>query len=225
MTICGHSQAEHDTNLKNLRECARKHGIIFNDKGDISKREIDLIGYRVSKGNVKPDPERMEPLRKMPPPPNMKAQKRAIGLFAYYSSWVPKFSDKIHALNHNTIFPLPDKVKQDFENLKTEIEKASVVTIDHETPLVVETDASDIAISATLNQNERPVAFFSRTLNDSEKKHSAVEKEAYAIVEAIMKWKHYLLYNNFKLITDQEAVSFIYDKRRNGKVAIFSYLN
>ena len=218
VTICGHSQAEHDTNLKNLRECARKHGIIFNDKGDISKREIDLIGYRVSKGNVKPDPERMEPLRKMPPPPNMKAQKRAIGLFAYYSSWVPKFSDKIHALNHNTIFPLPDKVKQDFENLKTEIEKASVVTIDHETPLVVETDASDIAISATLNQNERPVAFFSRTLNDSEKKHSAVEKEAYAIVESLRKWRHYLLGRHFKLITDQKSVSFMYDRSLKTKI-------
>ena len=218
VTVCGHSQAEHDANLKNLRECARKNGILFNDKGEISKREIGLIGYRVSKGNAKPDPERMEPLRNMPAPSNLKAQKRAVGLFAYYSSWVPKFSDKIHDLNHNTIFPLPDKVKQDFESLKAEIEKASVVTIDYETPLVVETDASDIAISATLNQNERPVAFFSRTLNDSEKKHSAVEKEAYAIVESLRKWRHYLLGRHFKLITDQRSVSFMYDRTRKTKI-------
>ena len=204
--------------MKNLKECAKKYGITFNDKGDISKREIGLIGYRVSKGNIKPDPERMEPLKNMPAPSNMKSLKRAVGLFSYYSSWVQNFSDKIYALNHNTIFPLPDNIRQDFENLKAEIEKASVVTIDHNTPLVVETDASDIAISATLNQNERPVAFFSRTLNDSEKKHSAVEKEAYAIVESLRKWRHYLLGKHFNLITHLRSVSFMYDKSLRTKI-------
>ena len=62
-----------------------------------------------------------------------------------------------------------------------------VLTIDSTVPLVVETDASDHAIAATLNQSGRPVAFFSRTLTGSEQRHSAVEKEAYAIVEALRK--------------------------------------
>ena len=49
-------------------------------------------------------------------------------------------------------------------------------------------------------------------------KSSKTVSMAYAIVEAIRKWKHYLLYNNFQLVTDQEAVSFIFDKKRMGKV-------
>lgn len=36
------------------------------------------------------------------------------------------------------------------------------------------------------------MAFFSTTLNASEQKHFAIEKKAYAIVEALQKWRHYL---------------------------------
>ncbi|XP_076069791.1 uncharacterized protein LOC143041669 [Oratosquilla oratoria] len=50
-----------------------------------------------------------------------------------------------------------------------------------------ETDASNTAIAATLNQASHPVAFFSRTFTPTECKHSAVEKEACAIVESFYK--------------------------------------
>ena len=80
--------------------------------------------------------------------------------------------------------------------------------------LEVETDASDHAVAATLNQAGRPVAFFSRTLNKSEHHHPPVEKEACANVEAVQKWRHYLYGRHFKLTTDQRSVAFLYDRKR-----------
>ena len=62
------------------------------------------------------------------------------------------------------------------------------------------------------------MAFFSRTLNQSELNHSAIEKEAYAIVESIRKWRHYLQGRRFKLITDQRSVSFMFDTKHPAKV-------
>ena len=64
---------------------------------------------------------------------------------------------------------------------------------------------SDYAIAATLSQQGRPVAIFSRTLNGSELKHSTIEKEAAAIIEAVRKWKHYLTGRRFSLVTDHKA--------------------
>ena len=83
---------------------------------------------------------------------------------------------------------------------------------------VVETDASESAIAATLSQNGRPVAFYSRTLSASECRHSSVEKEAYAVIEAVRKWRHFLLGRHFQLVTDQRSVSFMFDSKGHGKV-------
>ena len=57
---------------------------------------------------------------------------------------------------------------------------------------VVETDASQNAISASLNQHDRTVAFFSRMLTKNKRYHFSVEKEIAAIVEAICKWTEFL---------------------------------
>ena len=78
-----------------------------------------------------------------------------------------------------------------FNRLKDHIANSVVVSIDNTVPFVVETDASDHATTATLNQSGRPVVFFSRNLSGSEQRHSAVEKEAYTIVEALRRWRHY----------------------------------
>ncbi len=87
-------------------------------------------------------------------------------------------------------------------------------SINEKLPFVVETDASDIALAATLNQDGRPVAFFSRTLSKCAIHQLSVEKEAASIFEAIRKWRHYLLPHHFTLITDQQSVSYIFDIKK-----------
>ena len=62
--------------------------------------------------------------------------------------------------------------------------------IDEELPF--ECDASHIAMSATLNQIGRPVAFMSWTLQSSELHCPSLEKEAAAMIEAVWKQNHLL---------------------------------
>ncbi|XP_055862342.1 uncharacterized protein LOC106074444 [Biomphalaria glabrata] len=210
VTICGHDTESHDRNLQRFFKVAQKYGITFNEaKSEIGTHSVRLLGYEISKGQLKPDPERFTALRELNAPSN---------LLAYYSLWIPNFSDKISLLARNKRFPVPEEVKQAFQNLKDELEESAVYTIDYTRPLTVETDASDIAIAATLNQDGRPVAFFSRTLSQSERRHSSVEKEAYAIVESLRKWKHFLIGRPFTLVTDQRSVSFMYCRQNKGKI-------
>ncbi|KAJ0178188.1 hypothetical protein K1T71_006011 [Dendrolimus kikuchii] len=123
--------------------------------------------------------------------------------------------DKIHPRRN---CPAKDIILQSFEELKSDIAKSSIYAINNDIPFVVETDASEHSIAATLSQNNRPIAFFSRSLNHSEQNHSAIEKEAYAIVESLKKWRHFLIGRYFKLITDQRSVSFMFDNKKTSKV-------
>lgn len=219
VTVCGMNQQEHDENLQRFLKVATEKNLeLNNDKSIYSTTVLNILGYTVSNKSIKPDPERLQPLLELPIPKTKKELERVLGMFSYYAQWIQNFSTKVHPLVASQSFPLSRDAIEALETLKEDISSAVVVTVDKSIPLVVETDASDIAIAATLNQNGRPVAFFSRTLSPSEKLHPAVEKEAYAIVEAVRKWKHYLLGNHFKLVTDQRSVSFMFDKQNRGKI-------
>ena len=169
-------------------DAAKKYNPTLNeDKCVYSVSTIRLLGYLISDGEIKPDPERLEPLKNLPVPQDSKALRRAVGMFSYYSKWIPKFSEKIRPLTGVASFPLDPDARDAFVRMKEEVEKSVVRSIDETVPFVVETDASDAAIAATLTQAGRPVAFFSRTLNTSELRYAAIEKEAHAIVEAVRK--------------------------------------
>ena len=200
LTVCGRTVEEHDINSERVNEVSKKYNITFNEKKSIIRAtSITLLGYTVSHNKIKPDYNRLKPLIEMPPPSNLKSQKHIIGMFAYYSKFIKNFSDKIYQLNHNEIFPLPPAVLNSFQKLKEDLKDAMLVTVDYDEGFEVETDASDYCIAATLNQQGCPVAFFSRTLQNNEIKHHAVEKEAAAIVEALQQLRHFLLGRHLKL--------------------------
>ena len=67
------------------------------------------MGYQVSNHQIKPDPDRMKPLEELDPPTTMKGLQRLLGMFAYYSKWIPKFSDEAYELYKATKFPLNEK--------------------------------------------------------------------------------------------------------------------
>lgn len=149
-----------------------------------STRSIKLLGYCISDGEIRPKPDQLQPLKQLPIPENTKSLQRVIGMFACYSQWIRNFSNKIQPLVQAKTFPLSDAAKEAFVKLKEDVMASVVNSIIDSVPFVVETDASDCAIAATLSQAGRPVSFFSRTLNASERKHSSVEKDVYAIVES-----------------------------------------
>jgi len=215
VTICGKTKGEHDKYLKEFLEAAEKYNLTLNkQKSKFMQTNINLLGYNIKDNMIKQDEERLRPLKEMPIPANLKDLRRLLGMFSHFSKWIPKFADKIRPLALANTFPLSSDQKNTIETLKSDISKAVLLSINEELPFTVETDASDYALAATLSQDGRPVAFFSRTLSGSELRHPPIEKEAAAIVEALRKWRHYLIGRPFHIITDQQAVSFMFNSNR-----------
>ena len=204
IVVAGKTQQEHDENLIKFSNIALLHNLIFNEKKSvISTESIDFLGYTISQGKIKPDVERLRPLKEQPTPKKKTVLRRVIGLFSYYSSWIPKFSDKIRPLIITDTFLLKRNFLKAFNDLKDEIGSALLYSINENIPFIVETDALDTDVAAALNQAGRPVAFFSFTLIPMERKYASVEKESCAIVEAIKKWSQYLSVWRFTIVTDQ----------------------
>lgn len=219
ITVCGNDQSEHDRNLTKFLAAVKKFNLTINEKkSKYSVTKIQLLGYEIENKTVKPDEERLKPLLNLPLPTDSVSLKRAIGMLSHYSKWIPHYSKKIHSLVSTKYFPLSQQASSDFEFMKEEIAKSAKSAIAEDITFVVETDASEHSIAATLSQSGRPVAFFSRTLSTSESRHSSVEKEAYAIVESLRRWRHFLIGRHFILITDQKSVSFMFDQHHASKI-------
>ena len=84
-----------------------------------------------------------------------------------------------------------------------------MVLLNFEKTFKVRCDASGVAIGVVLSQDNRLVAYFSEKLNDTKRKYSTYDKEFYAIIQALNKWRHYLVPQEFVLYSDNQALQFI----------------
>ena len=71
-------------------------------------------------------------------------------------------------INSSKTFPLSTEAVAAFESLKKSIEESVLTAIHENLSFEVETDASEVALAATLNLAGWPLAFFSRTLQGLE---------------------------------------------------------
>ena len=172
---CGVDQADHDRNLRAFLDVVAKYRITLNkEKSVFNQKCIKALGFEIRHNEVRPDPERLGPIQNLEPPQSSKEHQRLLGLFAYYSKWIPRFSERLRPLVKTSI-PFDSNALKALADLKKSIMSDVKARIDEWGNFKIETDASDYAISAILSQDDRPVAFYSRTLSASEAKHSAVD--------------------------------------------------
>ena len=112
-----------------------------------------------------------------------------------------------------------------FEELKVKITSQLVLALPKkEGKFRVETDASGHAIGGVLSQEQegkwKPIAFLSRTMQPAERNYEIYDKELLAIVEALAKWRQYLLdaAETFKIWTDHENLKYFQEPHKlNGR--------
>jgi hypothetical protein len=73
----------------------------------------------------------------------------------------------------------------------------------------VRCDAGGFAVGAILIQDNRPIAYFSEKMKDEKRNYSTYDKEFYAIIQALKKWRHYLVPKEFFLYSDNHDLQFI----------------
>jgi hypothetical protein len=90
-----------------------------------------------------------------------------------------------------------------FDHAKATIAKDVVLAyLDYSKVFVIYTDASSKQLGAVITQENRPIAFFSRKLSDTQFKYSITKIKLLAIVKTLKEFKGMLWGQNIKVFTD-----------------------
>ncbi|WVZ14456.1 hypothetical protein V8G54_012022 [Vigna mungo] len=174
-------------------------------------------GFEVVADGVATDPTNVEAMTNWPVPKNAKALRGFLGLIGYYRRFVKGFGQIAKPLTQLLTkegFCWTHEAQQAFGALKSAVSKLPILAVpDFSKSFTLETNASSKGLGAVLLQEGRPLAFWSQTLSDRGQQKSVYERELMTIVQAVQKWKHYLMGSHFVIITDQKSLKFLTDQR------------
>jgi hypothetical protein len=184
-------------------------------KSSFMKIELIYLGFVISADKLKMDPDKVEVIKNWPSLKNTFEVRSFHGLASFYQKFIRNFSG-ISAPMMDTVkkrhksFHWIEEAEKSFNLLKRKITEQPILVLpDFQRTFQVKCDASGFAIGAVLSQEDRPIAYFSEKLNEAKVKYSTYDKEFYAIIQALKKWRHYLILKEFVLYSDNHALQFV----------------
>ena len=216
--VHGRNKEEHDRRLRNFLKIAEVEGLKMNSKKcKISTSEISFFGRKITKDGITPDPKKVTDINNLPQPTGKEDVRRTLGMINFLGNHIPNCASKTAnlraLLQENSIFLWEPVHEQEFNALKEEIAKATTLNYyDPQKETTLEVDASSKGIGAALIQNNRPIAFASKSLTSSESNYSNIERECLAVLYGIQRFHHYLFGKHFIVITDHQPLEMIFLK-------------
>ena len=219
--------------FQRLREADLK---LKASKCNFFKKHIQYLGHLVSGEGIEPLPEKLEAVRKMPPPTTPKEVRQFLGLVGYYRKFVPKFADIARPLTNLTKLDVPydwtTRCQEAFEFLKEMLLKEPILKYpDPSKPYTLFTDASKFAWACVLTQEYEhefdgkkrkilhPITYMSGLFKGSQVNWATLTKEAYAIYVSVKKLDHYIQDAEVTLRSDHLPLkSFLQKNTLNTKV-------
>lgn len=219
--ITGRTEEEHFQTLEAVLSKLKQFNLHCNpEKCAFFQNQVIYLGFIIDKHGKRPDPQRVESIANMPSPKNVREVEAFIGKLNYYGQFVPNFSDKCKPMNrlrrNNVAWNWDAECEGAFDNLKQEICRATtLVHFDAKLPIILATDASQYGLGAVImhryhDGTERPIAYASKTLTDSEQRYSQIEKEAFSIIYGVKKFRQYLIGTHFELVTDHQPLLSVF---------------
>ena len=210
---------DHDNKVRRLFDRLRKANLKLQpDKCDFLLTEVAYLGHIIGRDGVKPNPAKIEAIKKFPQPKTAKAVRQFLGLSGYYRRFMKdyvKLSKPLtELLKKDTKFEWGTTQKQSFRKLRRYLCDNPILQYsDFNKKCKLTTDASENAVGDMLTQEKEgmdmPVAYFSKVINDYERNYSPEEKECLALLYAVNNFRPYLYGREFILACDNKPVHWM----------------
>lgn len=216
----------HNELLFHVMSLLRDHGLQLKiSKSNFFAKHFEYLGFIITENGLGANPRKIRAIKNFPRPQNMKQIQSFLGMINYYRRFIKNFAKLAKPLTilckSEQPFIWTESTQNAFDTLKNILCRDILLSFPNfEEIFYVTTDASDIALGAVLSQGElpydRPIHFFSRTLNDAQRRYSTIQKELLAIVEAIKNFRPYLYGRFFILITDHKPLCYLFNMKDCG---------
>ena len=212
--IYGRTREELDRNLRSVLDRAREKGIRFNpEKCTIGVNEVPFFGNIITDKGLKADPSKIEAILKPEVPDSREKLERFLGMVNYLSKFAPNLSSLRSLLKKETEFLWDEPQSRAFERVKQTITQSpELVYYDPNKELTLEVDSSKDGIGACLMQENRPIAFASKSLTQAEIGYAQIEKELLAILFGCKRFHQYTYGRRVTVHSDHKPISAIMRK-------------
>ena len=210
---------DHDKNLHMfLPRCIERNIHLNPAKTRLRLPEVPFIGHVATADGLCVDPKKVRAIAEMPPPKDVTAVQRLLGLVQYLSKFLPRLSDMTKPLRELTqkdvawVWGPPQD--QALEKLKIAVASTPVLKYYNlQEEVTLQCDASQAGLGAALLQNGQPVAYTSRALTPTETRYAQIEKELLAIVFACEHFEPYIYgRDTVRVETDHQPLETIVQK-------------
>ncbi|MCU7806226.1 MAG: RNA-directed DNA polymerase, partial [Candidatus Thiodiazotropha sp. (ex Lucinoma borealis)] len=224
--------ADFQTHIQRLSEVFSRlsnAGLKINAKKcQLFRDSVSFLGHIVSSSGISTDPEKISAVKNWGRPQNIHDIRAFLGTTSYYRKFIKGYAHiakPLHRLTEkNKTFTWDLECEKAFEALKEKLISAPVLAYpDTSKPFLLDCDASSFAVGAVLSQihddQEHPVAYYSRTLSRTERNYCVTRRELLAMVEAVKRFHHYLYGFKFKIRTDHGALNWLFrSKNHDGQL-------
>ncbi|WVZ78975.1 hypothetical protein U9M48_026610 [Paspalum notatum var. saurae] len=212
--IFSKSLEDHVAHLQLVLDKLRDHQLYLKfSKCSFGQQSVDYLGHVISHEGVSTDPHKTAVMINWPRPTSMTELRAFLGLTGYYRRFVQHYGLIAKPLNlilRLKQFKWSEAAEQAFLQLKQAMVDTHVLAIPNfDLPFTIETDACETGIGVVLMQNGRPVAYLSKAFGPSHSKYSIYEKKFIALIMAVEKWKQYLHYQEFTILTDHKSLAYL----------------
>ncbi|CAM8954476.1 unnamed protein product [Rhodiola kirilowii] len=197
------SWSHHLAHLLEVLTVLDTHSFYANSsKCDIGRDSISYLGHIISAMGVRVDPDKVHAVQAWPPPQNLQQLRGFLGLAGYYRRFVSQYASRASCLTNllrKDAFLWDNKAAAAFDDIKLALTTTPVLALpDFSKQFTLQTDAFGVGIGAVLQQENQPIAYFSKQLEPSRRFSSAYEREFFALVTA-EKWIAKLLGYEFEV--------------------------
>ena len=212
-----------EDHLSHLEEVLRRlvrHGVqVKKPKCRFLQPSVIFLGHLIDVSGIRPTEEKLRAIVDAPPPKNVQELRSFLGLLNYYGKFISTAATLLAPLNvllHQGIeWKWSTACQNSFDQAKKTLVSSDVLMhYNPDLPIVMAGDASTYGVGAVIahvlpNGTERPVAFATRTLTNSERNYAQVEKEALSLIFGVKRFHSYLYGRTFTIIADHKPLTAI----------------